>query len=100
MTPPYNADHIRQHLRSLREAHGYSQSTLATLMGLKTYEQLANLESGRGGKMLDRLANWAGSMGYVLTAVRPDVLHLCAKVDRLDDKQLAAMVQLLDSMTT
>lgn len=96
--PQYNGDHLRQRLRLIRETVGYSQSTLTKMMGLKSYETLYNMETKGKSKMLDRVANWAGSLGYTITAVQPANLDTVLRVDNLDAAQLAILNTTLDAM--
>lgn len=49
-----HSDHVRRHIRSLREARGYSQEYMAEMLDI-AQSSYANLESGKSNLTVDRL---------------------------------------------
>lgn len=96
--PQYTANHLRDRLLAARHRQGFSQKTVARMMGMKNYETVYQLESGYGGKMLDRAAAWAGALGFVLTPVPPDLVALVEKMEPLESSQIRTLSILVDSM--
>lgn len=60
---PHTIHWIAKEIRILRNAHGWSQMTLANMAGV-TSVSLANFENGKGNMQLARIEDVLKALGY------------------------------------